>query len=117
MVPPAVLRAYGAEPGKASLANNCLLARRLVEHGVRFVQLFDWGWDFHGTSKREDLRGGLTEKCAGMDRAVAALITDLEARGLLDDTLVVWGGEFGRTSYCQGHLTPDGFGLSWQGAW
>jgi uncharacterized protein (DUF1501 family) len=93
---------YGAEPGKPSFANNCLLARRLVEQGVRFVQLFDWGWDFHGTRDAEDIRDGLTKKCATMDKPVAALIKDLRQRGLLDDTLVVWGGEFGRTPFREG---------------
>lgn len=93
---------YGATPGGASFANNCLLARRLVEQGVRFVQLFDWGWDFHGTSPREDIRDGLTKKCATMDRPIAALIRDLKRLGLLDDTLVVWSGEFGRTPFREG---------------
>ncbi len=96
------LAAYGAKPGEASLANNCLLARRLVEQGVRYVQLFDWGWDFHGTNPAEDIRDGLTKKCATMDRPVAALIRDLRQRGLLDDTLVVLGGEFGRTPFREG---------------
>ena len=99
---PATLAAYGAQPGDASFANNCLLARRLVEQGVRFVQLFDWGWDFHGTSVNEDIRGGLTKKCVTMDRPVAALINDLRQRGLLDDTLIVLGGEFGRTPFREG---------------
>jgi uncharacterized protein (DUF1501 family) len=89
---------YGAEPGKASFANNCLLARRLVEQGVRFVQLFDWGWDGHGTGVNDDLVHQLPLKCREVDRPVAALITDLKQRGLLEDTLVIWGGEFGRTS-------------------
>jgi hypothetical protein len=93
---------YGASPGNASFANNCLLARRLLEKGVRFVQLFDWGWDFHGTNEGEDIRNGLTKKCATMDKPVAALIRDLRQRGLLDDTLVVWGGEFGRTPFREG---------------
>jgi hypothetical protein len=97
-----VLEAYGASPGAPSLANNCLLARRLVEQGVRFVQLFDWGWDFHGTNPNEDIRDGLTKKCASMDKAVAALIKDLKSRGLLEDTLIVWGGEFGRTPFREG---------------
>ena len=88
---------YGARPGEASFANNCLLARRLVEHGVRYVQLFDWGWDMHGTSKDNDLPNGLTKKCLDVDQACAALVMDLKQRGLLQDTLVVWGGEFGRT--------------------
>lgn len=93
---------YGAKPGRSSLANNCLLARRLVESGVRFVQLFDWGWDFHGTSPGEDIRDGLTKKCETMDRPVAALISDLKKRDLLKDTLIVWGGEFGRTPFREG---------------
>lgn len=96
------LEAYGAEPGEASFANNCLLARRLVEQGVRFVQLFDWGWDFHGTNPAEDIRGGLTKKCATMDRPVAALIKDLKQRGMLDETLIICGGEFGRTPFREG---------------
>jgi hypothetical protein len=100
--PRRVLQAYGAEPGASSFANNCLLARRLVEQGVRFVQLFDWGWDFHGTGPREDLLDGLTRKCATMDRPVAALIQDLKARGLLDETLIICGGEFGRTPFREG---------------
>lgn len=93
---------YGAQPGEASFNNNCLLARRLVERGVRFVQLFDWGWDFHGTNPKEDIRDGLTERCRGMDQAVSALLVDLKQRGLLDSTLVVWGGEFGRTPFREG---------------
>jgi hypothetical protein len=100
--PASVLEAYGAKPGESSFANNCLLARRLVEKGVRFVQLFDWGWDFHGTGPNEDIRGGLTAKMAKTDRPVAALIRDLKSRGLLDDTLVIWGGEFGRTPFREG---------------
>jgi hypothetical protein len=105
--PPSVLEAYGASPGQASFANNCLLARRLVEEGVRFVQLFDWGWDFHGTSPREDIRDGLTQKMAQTDRPVAALIRDLKSRGLLDDTLVIWGGEFGRTPFREGRTAAS----------
>jgi len=93
---------YGAQPGESSLANNCLLARRLVESGVRYVQLFDWGWDFHGTTVNEDIRDGLTSKCATMDKPIAALIKDLKQRGLLDETLIVWGGEFGRTPFREG---------------
>ena len=100
--PKDVLEAYGAQPGASSFANNCLLARRLVEQGVRFVQLFDWGWDFHGTGPGEDIRDGLTKKCATMDRPAAALIKDLKQRGLLDDTLIIWGGEFGRTPFREG---------------
>lgn len=99
---PQTIEDYGASPGEASFANNCLLARRLVEQGVRFVQLFDWGWDFHGTSPNEDIRDGLTKKCATMDRPVAALIKDLKQRGLLDDTLIICGGEFGRTPFREG---------------
>ena len=92
------LAMYGAEPGKASFANNCLLARRLVERGVRFVQLFDWGWDMHGTSKDNDIVHGLPAKVKEVDRPIAALLKDLKQRGMLDETLVVWSGEFGRTS-------------------
>ncbi|UBM58031.1 DUF1501 domain-containing protein [Marinilongibacter aquaticus] len=88
---------YGTEPGKESFANNALLARKLVEKGVRFVQLFDWGWDAHGTSQNTSVVEGMEIKCGQTDRAVAALIADLKQRGLLDETLVVWGGEFGRT--------------------
>jgi len=89
---PETLALYGAEPGKASFANNCLMARRLVERGVRFVQLFHEAWDHHS-----DVKGGVKAQAALTDRACAALITDLKLRGLLDDTLVIWGGEFGRT--------------------
>jgi hypothetical protein len=95
--PASVLEAYGATPGRASFANNCLLARRLSERGVRFVQLFDWGWDAHGTSPSDDILTQLPKKCRETDGPVAALIADLRQRGLLDETLVVWGGEFGRT--------------------
>lgn len=99
---PQTLEDYGARPGESTFANNCLLARRLVEQGVRYVQLFDWGWDFHGTGPSEDIRDGLTNKCATMDRPVAALLKDLKQRGLLDETLVVLGGEFGRTPFREG---------------
>jgi hypothetical protein len=92
------LEDYGAQPGAASFANNCLLARRLVEQGVRFVQLYDWGWDGHGTSPDNDLVHQLPKKCGQIDRPVAALITDLKRRGMLDETLIILGGEFGRTS-------------------
>jgi hypothetical protein len=92
------LELYGAEPGKASFANNCLLARRLVERGVRYVQLFDWGWDCHGTGSGDDIVTHLPQKCKEIDRPIAALLRDLKAKGLFDETLVVWGGEFGRTS-------------------
>src|SRR5205809_6236724 len=103
--PESVLKEYGAKPGAASFANNCLLARRLVEKGVRFVQLFDWGWDFHGTNPAEEIRDGLTKKCATMDKPVAALIRDLKQRGLLDSTLIVCGGEFGRTPFREGRTS------------
>lgn len=95
--PPHIHEQYGTEPGKESFANNCLLARRLVERGVRFVQLFDWGWDSHGAQSSEALNGGFQDKCRETDRPMAALLADLKQRGLLEDTLVVWSGEFGRT--------------------
>ncbi len=88
----ATLALYGVEPGKPSFAANCLLARRLVERGVRFVNLYHEGWDHHS-----DVAGGLRTQCGQTDRACAALIFDLKQRGLLEDTLVIWGGEFGRT--------------------
>ena len=88
---------YGTEPGKTSFANNCLLARRLVERGVRFIQLYHWGWDTHGTNPGDDLTSGLPNRCRETDRASTALLKDLKQRGLLEDTLVIWGGEFGRT--------------------
>jgi hypothetical protein len=100
--PQPVLESYGAQPGAASFANNCLLARRLIEKGVRYVQLFDWGWDFHGTGPGEDIKTGLPTRCKRMDQPVTALLRDLKARGLLDSTLVVWGGEFGRTPFREG---------------
>ncbi|MBL8769415.1 MAG: DUF1501 domain-containing protein [Planctomycetes bacterium] len=95
--PAAVLEEYGATPGEASFANNCVLARRMIERGVRFVQLYHRGWDSHGTGTHDDLLTSLRERCAQTDRACAALVRDLKRRGLLDETLVVWGGEFGRT--------------------
>ena len=88
---------YGTKPGKTSFANNVLLARKLVENGVRFVQLYDWGWDTHGTDAGGALDIGLKNKCRTVDKAITALILDLKQRGLLDETLIVWGGEFGRT--------------------
>lgn len=88
---------YGTQPGKACLANNILLARKLVEKGVRFVQIFDWGWDSHGTDANLAIDVGFINKCRQVDKPMTALILDLKQRGLLDDTLVVWGGEFGRT--------------------
>jgi uncharacterized protein (DUF1501 family) len=90
------LDAYGAEPGKTSFANNCLLARRLVERGVRFVQLYHTDWDHHG-NKDTHLGQPLDDRCREVDGPAAMLIKDLKAKGLLDDTLVIWGGEFGRT--------------------
>lgn len=98
---------YGAAPGESSFANNCLLARRLVEQGVRYVQLFDWGWDFHGTGPNEGLTDGLTKKWAATDRPIAALIKDLKQRGLLDETLIVCGGEFGRTPFREGRTAAS----------
>ena len=91
------------DPG--TFAANCLLARRLVERGVRFVQLFHQGWDQHG-----NLPAGITQQCQQTDRASAALVADLAERGLLEDTLVVWGGEFGRTAYCQGEMSANNYG-------
>jgi hypothetical protein len=88
---------YGTKPGEEAFANNCLLARKLVEKGVRFVQLYDWGWDSHGTEKDTALDLGFRNKCKEIDRPMSALLLDLKQRGLLEDTLVVWGGEFGRT--------------------
>ncbi len=104
--PQHVLDLYGPDatnPG--SFAANCLLARRLLERDVRCVQLFHKGWDQHG-----NLPGGITRQCQEVDQASAALVTDLKRRGLLDDTLVVWGGEFGRTAYSQGKLTATNYG-------
>ncbi len=95
--PKHILDMYGAEPGKSSFANNCLLARRLIERGVRFVQLFHEAWDQHG-----NLVHDIKENCKDTDKASAALVKDLKQRGLLDDTLVIWGGEFGRTPMVQG---------------
>ena len=100
--PEAVKQMYGVEPGKRSFANNCLFARRLVERGVRFVQLYHRGWDNHGTGKGDDIVNRLPALCREVDQASAALITDLKQRGLLDSTLVVWGGEFGRTPMNEG---------------
>jgi hypothetical protein len=95
--PENIKQMYGVEPGKESFANNCLLARKLVEDGVRFVQLFDWGWDTHGNIREGSIDLGLRNKCTQIDRPITALILDLKQRGLLDETLIVWGGEFGRT--------------------
>ncbi|MDB5348829.1 MAG: hypothetical protein JWN86_76 [Planctomycetota bacterium] len=123
--PQYILDLYGARPGfrsqaegaddprpgysgkDASFANNCLLARRLVEKGVRFVQLYDWGWDHHGISPGEDITHTLPIKCEQIDRAVSGLIIDLKQRGLLDETLIVWGGEFGRTPMQQNNANSS----------
>ena len=103
--PKEVLEAYGAEPGKASYANNCLLARRLAERGVRFIQLCHRDWDHHG-----GLPDGINTQTKTTDRASGALVRDLKQRGMLDDTLVIWGGEFGRTAYSQGDISKNNFG-------
>jgi hypothetical protein len=95
--PQHILDMYGAEPGQASFGSSCLLARRLAERGVRFVQIFHEAWDHHG-----GLVGGLKQQCKLTDQPAAALIKDLKQRGMLDDTLVIWGGEFGRTPMVQG---------------
>lgn len=104
--PESIVKLYGADcltPG--TYAANCLLARKLSESGVRFVQLYHQGWDSHGNLPSE-MKG----QCMDTDQASAALITDLKQRGLLDETLVIWGGEFGRTNYCQGNFTKDNYG-------
>ena len=117
--PRQILDLYGAKPGfvpdsdaaadprvaykgtDAAFANNCLLARRLVEAGVRFVQIYDWGWDHHGVSPGEDILNTLPIKVQQVDRALSGLVRDLKQRGLFDETLIVWGGEFGRTPMAQ----------------
>jgi uncharacterized protein (DUF1501 family) len=97
---------YGPDSRKpGTFAANCLQARRLAEKGVKFIQLYHQGWDQHG-----DLPKNISIQCRETDQASAALITDLKQRGMLDDTLVVWGGEFGRTAYSQGKLTADNYG-------
>jgi len=96
--PETVREKYGSQAGEASFANNCLVARRLAERGVRFIQLYHWGWDSHGSSAREALNIGFAERCRQVDQPIAALLEDLKERGMMEDTLVVWGGEFGRTS-------------------
>jgi hypothetical protein len=104
--PESTFALYGEDsrtPG--TFAANCLLARRLAERDVRFIQLYHQGWDHHGS-----LPAGIREQCKETDQASAALVLDLKQRGMLDDTLVVWGGEFGRTSYSQGALTVDDYG-------
>jgi hypothetical protein len=103
--PSQVRQMYGAEPGQPSFANNCLLARRLAERDVRFVQLYHRDWDHHA-----NLPEGLRRECSLTDRPAAALVKDLKARGLLDETLVIWGGEFGRTAFSQGPITAGNFG-------
>lgn len=100
--PASIHEMYGTEPGKASFANNCLLARRLVERGTRFVQLYHRGWDHHGTGDFESIDKALPQMCRQVDQAAAALVKDLKQRGLLDETIVVWGGEFGRTPMNEG---------------
>ncbi len=95
--PAYIHKMYGTRPGESSFANNALLARKMVEKGVRFVQLFDWGWDAHGTGRDGALNIGFIDKCRSVDRATTALLMDLKQRGMLDETLIVWGGEFGRT--------------------
>ena len=123
--PQHILDLYGAKPGYVSpiesledprasykgddptFANNCLLARRLVEKGVRFVQLYDWGWNHHGSSPGESLDETLPIKCRYSERAIAGLIKDLKQRGLLDSTLIVWGGEFGRTPTMQNNVNTE----------
>jgi hypothetical protein len=107
-----VLDLYGIDPRgeDGGFARNCLLARRMVERGVRFVQLMHRGWDQHGDLPRQ-IRG----QCKDVDRPTAALIKDLKQRGLLEDTLVIWGGEFGRTVYSQGKLTADNHGRDHHG--
>jgi hypothetical protein len=103
--PKAVQERYGAQPGKTSFANNCLLARRLAERGVRFIQLYHRDWDHHG-----DLPNRMRMQCKETDQASAALVQDLKARGMLDETLIIWGGEFGRTTFCQGKMTGASYG-------
>lgn len=100
--PTEVHELYGTEPGKKSFANNCLLARRLVERGTRFVQLYHRGWDTHGADESNDIKHALPKLCRETDKAAAALIKDLKRRGLLDETIVIWGGEFGRTPMNEG---------------
>jgi uncharacterized protein (DUF1501 family) len=104
--PASTFELYGADsrtPG--TFAANCLLARRLAERGVRFIQLYHQGWDQH-----DNLPAGIRNQCQETDQASAALVKDLKQRGLLEDTLVIWGGEFGRTSYSQGALSVDNYG-------
>src|SRR5207248_8432434 len=110
--PARVLAMYGLDRQRddGGFARNCLLARRMVERGVRFVQLFHRGSDQHGS-----LPGQIRGQCQDVDRPSAALVKDLKRRGLLEDTLVIWGGEFGRTVYCQGGLTKNNYGRDHHG--
>ncbi len=109
--PAEVLELYGPDVKKpGSFAFNCLLARRMAERGVRFIQLYHRGWDQHGNLPRR-----IREQCQDCDQPSAALVKDLKQRGLLDETLVVWGGEFGRTVYCQGKIEPDNYGRDHHG--
>src|SRR5579884_4544170 len=110
--PRQVLEMYGLDRPRddGGFARNCLLARRMIERGVRFVQLFHRGWDQHGDLPRQ-IRG----QCRDVDQPSAALVRDLKQRGLLDDTLVIWGGEFGRTVYSQGRLSKDNYGRDHHG--
>jgi uncharacterized protein (DUF1501 family) len=104
--PASTFELYGPDSKKpGTYAANCLMARRLAERGVRFIQLYHRGWDQHN-----DLPRDIALQCGGTDQGSAALVTDLKQRGLLDDTMIIWGGEFGRTVYCQGHLTKDNYG-------
>ena len=104
--PARVLEMYGPDAAKpGSFASNCILARRLAERGVKFIQLYHQGWDHHG-----NVPGGMKTQCGETDQPAAALLQDLHQRGMLDDTLVVWGGEFGRTNYSQGALTANNYG-------
>ena len=105
--PESIHQMYGSVPGETSFANNCLLARRLSERGVRFIQLFHWGWDSHGAGESEALNAGFIQRCLETDRAIAALINDLKQRGLLEETLIVWGGEFGRTPMRENRTGTD----------
>jgi len=109
--PASTFTLYGEDARKpGTFAANCLLARRLAERGVRFIQLYHRDWDHHG-----DLPASLPKRCKDVDQASAGLVTDLAQRGMLDDTLVIWGGEFGRTVYCQGHLTATDYGRDHHG--
>jgi hypothetical protein len=108
--PAHIHKLYGTEPGKPTFANNCLLARRLVERGVRFVQLIHGGWDHHGGSGDQNLLTNLPQRAREVDQGAAALIQDLKRRGLLDTTLVIFGGEFGRTPMLQGPRLPRELG-------